>query len=679
MKSKDFQRYCHSLPAPIALSLNKAAQNIEETGRMNDLCSALERFTRYLVAIAQAEYCSYEKDAKVHEKIRLTGQPISNGNSLHRCQVIFQFLKKQKNVFTQEIVDWYFDRKGKPSEAVELLNTLIQRRNKFIHKEISLADMRAFPEDLLQLFDSTPWLERYDLFVVLAQQPKEPTGAEGKLRWLMGLESPSDIKDVHWMNVRLYNHDIYLLHPDKEGFLRLYPFLAWREDTIKNGKTLFLWTSIKRKKIEYQSMYSRAEIQELVQFQKEEFSWTDFVEKFPIPTVLWLDDFEHFEMEEESEYESEFVPEYESSEEESIIERAYFSVKKRFVALIGVVVLGFWAQDFFREVEPPPPKKTTKEVTIRFSPTPPSNATFFIDQNQVSLSDALLLVELEKGEYPLQLDVDGKHCNLMVKELSVTGDLSIQIGWDCLGKNGYEMKEVERGSFTIGAPPSMLEQDPDEKQIQVSLDYNYMIGVTEVTQSLWKQVTGKNPSHFQNCPSCPVENISWFDAVLFANMMSLQEFLEPCYQIDGSDQNSEVYFLGLTCEGYRLPTEVEWEVAARGGRKFVYSGSQSSVSVGIFQFNSEEKTARVKSLKPNGYGLYDMSGNVYEWCQDFYGSYTKLSKENPLNETKSKYKVGRGGSYRSQEEELRVMNRSSAKPDTKQAFIGVRLTRSLQN
>ena len=83
------------------------------------------------------------------------------------------------------------------------------------------------------------------------------------------------------------------------------------------------------------------------------------------------------------------------------------------------------------------------------------------------------------------------------------------------------MKEITKGEFTIGAPPLMIEQDLDEKQVQVEIDYNYMIGITEVTQTLWKELMKKNPSHFQNCPSCPVENISWFEAVLFANTTPL--------------------------------------------------------------------------------------------------------------------------------------------------------------
>jgi formylglycine-generating enzyme required for sulfatase activity len=157
---------------------------------------------------------------------------------------------------------------------------------------------------------------------------------------------------------------------------------------------------------------------------------------------------------------------------------------------------------------------------------------------------------------------------------------------------------------------------------------SFHIGKYEVTQEEWEAVMGSNPSHFKGCPKCPVEQVSWDD---------IQEFLQKL--------NTK------TANNYRLPTEAEWEYAARGGKRskgYKYSGANNNLSsVGWYNRNSNDKTREVGTKRSNELGLFDMSGNVYEWCSDWYdtGYYAKSPKMNPTGPSSGKSKVFRGGAW----------------------------------
>ena len=187
----------------------------------------------------------------------------------------------------------------------------------------------------------------------------------------------------------------------------------------------------------------------------------------------------------------------------------------------------------------------------------------------------------------------------------------------------FEMVYVEGGTFDMGATTEQgSDAESDEKPVHsVTLD-GYYIGKCEVTQELWEAVMGSNPSHFKGAQN-PVENVSWNDC---------QEFV--------SRLNS------LTGMTFRLPTEAEWEYAARGGNKslhYKYSGSVNIGNVAWYSDNSGKKTHAVGSKYPNELGIYDMSGNVYEWCSDWYGEYSAGAQINPQGPSSGSYRVLRGG------------------------------------
>lgn len=214
----------------------------------------------------------------------------------------------------------------------------------------------------------------------------------------------------------------------------------------------------------------------------------------------------------------------------------------------------------------------------------------------------------------------------------------------------FVMVEVEGGTFAMGG--SGVGSNIDESPIHdVSLD-TYFIGETEVTQSLWKAVMGDNPSHNVGDDK-PVDNISWDMA---------QEFVEKINYLSGKT--------------FRLPTEAEWEYAARGGShtdNYKYSGGNSVNNVAWYEDNSSYASHNVKTKIPNELGVYDMSGNVFEWCSDWYGGYNSSAQTNPVGPETGNNKVVRGGSFSYSDSYCRVTDRFSATPSWSDVCYGFRL------
>jgi formylglycine-generating enzyme required for sulfatase activity len=217
----------------------------------------------------------------------------------------------------------------------------------------------------------------------------------------------------------------------------------------------------------------------------------------------------------------------------------------------------------------------------------------------------------------------------------------------------FKMIKVDGGTFTMGATS---EQGSDawgneSPTHQVTLSY-YMIGETEVTQELWQAVMGSNPSTFSGA-NLPVERVSWNDCQTFISRLNQ-----------------------LTGKNFRLPTEAEWEYAARGGNKskgYKYAGSNTSGDVAWYIDNSSNKTHPVKQKQANELGLYDMSGNVWEWCQDRYGSYSSSAQTNPTGSATGSYRVYRGGSWRYDAGGCRVSARRNFGPTETSHDLGLRL------
>ena len=222
-----------------------------------------------------------------------------------------------------------------------------------------------------------------------------------------------------------------------------------------------------------------------------------------------------------------------------------------------------------------------------------------------------------------------------------------------VGDVQFTMIRVDGGTFQMGATSEQGSDayDSEKPAHQVTLS-PYYIGETEVTQELWQTVMGKNPSNFKGT-RLPVEQVSWKDC---------QSFIEKLNKKTGLK--------------FRLPTEAEWEYAARGGKKsqgYKYSGSNNLSEVAWYTENSGSSTHDVKTKLPNELGLYDMSGNVWEWCQDWYGSYSAGSQTNPTGASSGSYRVPRGGSWLDNARLCRVADRNYFTPGFRRSYLGLRL------
>jgi len=222
------------------------------------------------------------------------------------------------------------------------------------------------------------------------------------------------------------------------------------------------------------------------------------------------------------------------------------------------------------------------------------------------------------------------------------------------------MAFVSGGTFIMGCTEDQgsncYEDENPPHTVTLS---SYYIGKYEVTQAQWMAVMGYNPSHSQGCDECPVESVSWDD---------VQEFLSKLNKLTGKN--------------FRLPTEAEWEFAARGGSigsPTLFAGGNDLDSVAWNEYNCGDRMHPVGLKAPNELGLYDMSGNVWEWCNDWFGDYDSTAKTNPKGHSKGICRVTRGGSWFHDALLCRTSFRECGPPDLRGDFHGFRLASSALN
>jgi formylglycine-generating enzyme required for sulfatase activity len=227
---------------------------------------------------------------------------------------------------------------------------------------------------------------------------------------------------------------------------------------------------------------------------------------------------------------------------------------------------------------------------------------------------------------------------------------------------------VEGGSFKMG--DAIGEGTQDERPVHTVAISGFYIGRCEVTQKEWREVMGTSPASSRG-DDLPVEQVSWYDAVEYCNRLSAKNGLEPCYAVAGTSVSCD-----FSKNGFRLPTEAEWEFAARGGIRSAgskFSGGNNADSIGWYAANAGGRTHPVGLKQANELGLYDMTGNVWEWCWDWSAAYSSASQADPRGSGSGESRVLRGGSWIHTEKIVRVSSRLGFAPQSGFSFVGLRV------
>ena len=242
-----------------------------------------------------------------------------------------------------------------------------------------------------------------------------------------------------------------------------------------------------------------------------------------------------------------------------------------------------------------------------------------------------------------------------------------------------ELVHCPPGVYTRGSSEEDPERRSDEVAHVVTLTRGVAMGVFPVTQAQWAAVTGTDVAYFRHGPDAarrPAQNLSWFDAVRFCNALSAALGVAPAYRV--GEGPAPAVSWDRSAPGFRLPTEAEWEYAARsGGDAFRYAGSDDLDAVGWHHDNSGPAPMPVGDKAPTRWGLHDMSGNVWEWCWDAYGPYPDFRCVDPSGGGDASVRVCRGGSWYYGAAGARVAFRDRLDPNARVGSVGVRVARTV--
>lgn len=311
-----------------------------------------------------------------------------------------------------------------------------------------------------------------------------------------------------------------------------------------------------------------------------------------------------------------------------------------------------------------------------------------VEKGQMTVRELIKLLQSMNQDSCVQLSITVDCC--CKKETSVKKDVpnvldvrdfipmsSIPDGWSL----------IPAGSFMMGSPEDERGRSSDENLHEVELSKSFLMKCTPVTHGEWLNLMGNNPSYksFKHSGmNLPVNCVSWFDAIVYCNALSEQEGLDPCYKLSdvrgkpGEEDFEANVQWNQNANGYRLPTEAEWEYACRAGSRGAYHDCSSSPdAVAWYCENSDDRIHPVGQKKPNAWGLFDMHGNVWEWVWDRYADYPSLGVVGPIGPERGSRRVSRGGSWNNCAARVRAAFRYGSDPGHRNGGLGFRPCRSI--
>ena len=277
------------------------------------------------------------------------------------------------------------------------------------------------------------------------------------------------------------------------------------------------------------------------------------------------------------------------------------------------------------------------------------------------------------NEYDIRVSKIGYDVETLSISMPAQNDVVIRLRATEINSIGMKLVRISAGSFQMGSNAGFTQEQPVHA---VTLTKDFWLGQYEVTQAQYQAVTGLSPSFFTGNDR-PVERVSWFDAITFANALSQAEGLTLCYDSEGNVTGGNIY----SCTGYRLPTEAEWEYATRAGTTTEWSFGNDAAQAGAYAWynsNSGSQTHPVGEKLPNPWGLYDVHGNVWEWVHDWWGFayYSVSPSSNPPGPGSGPDRVVRGGGWISITSLLRSVFRGGSSPSYRFFNLGFRLARA---
>jgi formylglycine-generating enzyme required for sulfatase activity len=295
-------------------------------------------------------------------------------------------------------------------------------------------------------------------------------------------------------------------------------------------------------------------------------------------------------------------------------------------------------------------------------------------------ADVPLVKELYEGTYTVTIVYQNRSEKQSVN-IRNNGSAAVNFSYRHSPPDPARFASIPGGRFIMGSPASESGRKDDEVQHTVNIS-GFYLGKYEVSQQEYETLMGSNPSHFKG-PKLPVENVSWYDAVQYCNALSRKEGLSPAYTVRGDSVTWD-----KTADGYRLPTEAEWEYACRAGTATPFS-TGAAIKSDQANYNGEkpyldtpagtyrETTTEAGSFAANPWGLYDMHGNVWEWCWDWQGSYPQTAVTDPAGAPSGVNRIERGGSWLSDGFYLRSAARAGIQPANRNIFLGFRVGRNM--